>query len=218
MVVLGKGDMSIKVLGAGFGRTGTKSLKVALEILGFGPCYHMYEVTRDQVNIWKEAIDGEQINWSDLFKKYQSAVDWPTISFTYQLLKEYPHAKVILTLRDPEDWFESASSTIFAAMVIADKNPNIIGRQITDMARHLILENVFSGRYDDKEYCIEVYNQHVQQIVGLVPPDKLLKYHISDGWQPLCEFLSVPVPCNTFPKENDREKFPSLIQEWVKQS
>ena len=196
--------MSIKVLGAGFGRTGTNSLKIALEILGFGPCYHMYEVAPSHINIWNEAIDGKKVNWQGLFEGYHSAVDWPTISFLPQLLKEYPNAKVILTLRDPEDWFESASSTIFKVMIKK-------GREITAMARRLILENVFSGQFANKDHCIDVYNQHVRNVVALVPPDKLLSYNVSEGWQPLCEFLGVPIPSNEFPKTNDRAGFISMM-------
>ena len=106
--------MSVRILGAGFGRTGTNSLKDALELLGFGPCYHMYEVAKNpsHVNIWNRAIDEKEVDWQDLFKEYQSAVDWPTVSFLPELLHEYPHAKVVLTLRDPEQWFETASNTI----------------------------------------------------------------------------------------------------------
>ena len=208
--------MPIKVLGAGFGRTGTNSLKLALEMLGFGPCYHMYEVSSGDIDIWNEAIDGKNVNWQVLFKEYQSAVDWPAISFLPQLLREYPDAKVILTTRDPEDWFESASNTIFKAMVLGDKIPHKVGRKKNEMARRLILDDVFSGRYADKDYCIDVYNQHVRDIAKLVPSDNLLNFRVSDGWQHLCEFLEVPVPCDDFPKTNDRNSFRSAMSYWVK--
>jgi len=212
--------MSVRILGAGFGRTGTNSLKEALEILGFGPCYHMHEVAKNpcHVSIWNRAIDEKEVDWQDLFKGYQSAVDWPTISFLPKLLHQYPHAKVVLTLRDPEQWFESASNTIFEAMALGEKNPDITGRNRTKMSRRLILEKTFSGRYAEKEYCIKIYNQHIQDVISLVPSDKLLHYRISDGWKPLCDFLNVSVPSDHFPKTNDRKSFLSTKPQWAKKA
>ena len=210
--------MSIKILGAGFGRTGTNSLKVALEILGLGPCYHMFETGKNPVHIhiWNKAICGEAVDWNKLYSGYQSAVDWPTISFIPQLLEAFPRAKVILTRRDSEEWYESARNTIFEAMLSGDKNPDLEGRARTKMSRKLIIENTFSGRYDDKKHCIEVYDRHIQNIRELVNPNDLLEYNINDGWEVLCDFLNVPVPINSFPSTNDRKSFLAMRPEWAK--
>ena len=212
--------MSIKIIGAGFGRTGTNSLKLALEILGFGPCYHMFEVGKnpEHVNVWNNANNGKKVNWRKLYVGYQSAVDWPTVSFLPQLLQEYPDAKTILTLRDPEEWFESARTTIFEAMISGDRNPDLEGRSRTKMSRQLILEKTFSGRYTEKDYCIEIYNKHIQNVRELVSPDNLLEYNISDGWESLCEFLMVSTPESSFPNTNDRQSFLAAKPEWAKLS
>jgi len=210
--------MTIKVLGAGFGRTGTNSLKIAIEILGFGPCYHMHEVRNnpEHVDIWDRAINGEQVNWHELYDNYSSAVDWPTVSFLPQLLQEYPQAKVILTLRDAEEWYISARDTIFEAMTLGDKNPDLNGRMRTKMSRKLILENTFSALYDDKDYCINIYNRHIHNTRKLVSPSSLLEYHITDGWEPLCDFLDLPVPVTSFPKTNDRHSFLATKPDWAR--
>jgi hypothetical protein len=95
--------MTLKVIGAGFGRTGTSSLKQALEDLGFGPCHHMTEVIAhpQQVPVWEAAMNGEPVEWEDVFHAYQSAVDWPSAAFYEPLMERYPDARVILTVRDP---------------------------------------------------------------------------------------------------------------------
>ena len=108
--------MSLKVIGAGFGRTGTKSLKQALEDLGFGPCYHMVEAFAhpEHVPVWEAAAQGEPVEWEDIFRGYQSAVDWPAAAFYAQLMARYPDARVILTVRDPDRWYESVLNTLYA--------------------------------------------------------------------------------------------------------
>ncbi|HJW40481.1 MAG TPA: sulfotransferase, partial [Rhizomicrobium sp.] len=115
--------MSLKVIGAGFGRTGTRSLKEALEMLGFGPCHHMVEVFMhpEQVPLWDRAALGEMKNWEEIFAAYNSSCDWPSCSFYKELADFYPDAKVILTLRDPKSWFKSVSSTIMPAMKKAEE-------------------------------------------------------------------------------------------------
>lgn len=209
--------MTIKILGGGFGRTGTNSLKNALEILGEGPCYHMYEVGKniEHVDLWNTAFEKNNCDWKYLFNEYKAAVDWPTVSYLPQLLDEFPDAKVIITTRNPNDWYESASKTIFKAMEVGYKNPDPEGRRRTEMSKRLILDTVFSGRYKDKEHCIDVYNKHIQTIEKLVPIKRLLKFNITEGWNPLCQFLEVPVPNEPFPKTNDRSSFLSRKPEWA---
>src|SRR5262245_50709202 len=105
----------LRVIGAGFGRTGTLSLKAALEQLGFNPCYHMVEVLShpDHIARWRAIGEGQAAEWEALFAGYQAAVDVPASEYYAQLMQAYPEAKVVLTVRDPEQWYESASSTIF---------------------------------------------------------------------------------------------------------
>ena len=114
----------LEIIGAGFGRTGTHSLAVALETLGFGPCYHMLELGRnpDHASIWMNAIDGKTIDWPVFFQSYKSTVEWPVVAFLPQILREFPKAKVILTHRNPEEWFETANATIFEALELSAYN------------------------------------------------------------------------------------------------
>ncbi len=204
--------MGLKVLGAGFGRTGTHSLQLALNTLGFGPCYHMFEVAKNPGHnkIWLEAIEGKPVNWQELFKGYQSAVDWPAAAFVPQLLDVFPDARIILTLRDPEDWYQSISKTIFSSLAIEGKVRGMVNSSRKNMASQLF-KRVFSGRYQDKEHILEVFGQHPGKVEEWVPRESLLKYRVTEGWQPLCEFLGVPIPDQAFPRSNDRQNFQSPL-------
>lgn len=201
--------MTIQILGAGLGRTGTFSLKIALEELGFGPCHHMSEVgeNAEHVALWNKVEERGDVDWSKLYKGYNSAVDWPTVSFLPQLLLEYPQAKVVLTLRDPEEWYESARDTIFKLSVLGELASHIEEKQRADLSSRLILEKFFSNRFDEKDFCVETYIQHTQKVRDMVEPGSLLEYYVTDGWKPLCDFLEVPVPETSFPNTNSRKSF-----------
>ena len=201
--------MTLQVIGAGFGRTGTSSLKTALEFLGFGPCYHMFEVANEpyHVDLWNQANKGEDINWQKLFEEYRSAVDWPVCAFLEELIDIYPAAKVILTYRDPSEWYESACATIFNFMEIGMRHPDPEARKQIEMIRQLILDGVFAGKYKNRDYAIYIYNKHIEKIDKLVPAERLLKYKVTQGWEPLCHFLDVPIPSVPFPWLNDRRSF-----------
>ena len=203
--------MGLEVLGAGFGRTGTHSLQLALNTLGFGPCYHMFKVAKNPGHneIWLEAMAGKTVDWKELFKAYHSAVDWPAANFVPQLLDVFPDVKIILTIRDPEDWYQSISKTVFPALEIEEKLQSILKSSQQNMVSQLILNSVFSGKYKDKEYVLEVYNEHLKKVEEWVPAGSLLKYKITEGWQPLCGFLGTPVPDQPFPSSNDRQSFQS---------
>jgi len=200
--------MTLSVIGAGFGRTGTLSLKHALEAIGLGPCYHMVEVFKnpDAPNWWYEAaLDPAHADWERIFKGYNSTVDWPNATFYKELAAAYPAAKVILTERDPDDWFESTQATIFAEREGMDPNapfPRMIGKVIFEL---------FDGRMHDKDHLISVYNAHNAEVRTVIPADRLLVYHVADGWAPLCDFLGVPVPEGETPNVNSREEFGSHI-------
>ncbi len=206
--------MSIQVIGAGFGRTGTASLKGALEDLGFDRCYHMKEVFPhpEHIPLWQAAAEGKPVDWDRLFEGYQATVDWPGCTFYRELMAHYPDAKVLLNVRDPEAWYKSATDTIFR-MSKMDFPINLVPlfvprlRRFIRMARTLIWKNTFDNRFGDKAYAISVFNDHIAEVKRTVPEGKLLVYEVKEGWEPLCAFLNVPVPDKPFPRLNDSAAF-----------
>lgn len=211
--------MPLEVIGAGLGRTGTMSLKVALERLGFGPCYHMTEVFRnpDHVPLWRAATRGERVDWERVFGGYRSAVDYPEASFYREIMERYPEALVILTVRDPERWYGSARQTIYLGSEFFDSPfvrllsrvvpPLRNVRSAVGMAEDLIWRRDFGGRFEDREFAMEVFRRHNEGVREHVPPERLLVYSVSEGWGPLCDFLGVPVPDEPFPRLNDAAAF-----------
>ena len=209
--------MPLKVIGAGLGRTGTLSLKAALEELGFGNCYHMVEVLKNLQDalVWDSAAKGESVDWDALFQGYQATVDWPACNFYEELMKQYPDAKVILTVRDPERWYESARQTIFFVRNAFPRWTAPLIPRMRDFRRmldRLVWDGMFHGRFEDKPYAIGVFNRHNDQVRRVTPPERLLVYEINEGWGPLCSFLEVPIPeGKLFPHLNDAEEFRSRI-------
>ena len=213
--------MSLKVIGAGFGRTGTLSLKLALEELGLGPCYHMIEVNahREHDALWLALARSEASDWRPMLQGYASTVDWPTTYVWKELAAANPQAKIILTLRDPDAWYASAAATIFARMIEFEtlraealrSDPGAIDearRRHMEMINTLIVENTFGGSLD-KDNAIAVFNAHNEEVRRSVPREKLLVYESGDGWEPLCAFLDMPVPSAPYPKVNTTEDFAS---------
>lgn len=201
----------LHVIGAGFGRTGTYSLKIALEQLGFGPAYHMSEVFEhpEDIPVWQAAGEGKPVDWERLFEGYQSAVDWPASAFYRELMDLYPEAKVILTVRDGERWHESGLNTIFPG----DRHDSEEGdsperRAHRQMVQTIMWDGIFDGRARDREHAVEVFNRHIRTVREQVPPDRLLVFDVKEGWEPLCAFLGVPVPQGEeFPRLNDTAAF-----------
>lgn len=194
--------MTLSVIGAGYGRTGTLSLKLALEQLGFGPCYHMLELIKNPAapGLWEAAADGAP-DWPTIFEGYNSTVDWPNATFYAELAEAYPDAKVILTERDPEAWFASTQATIFANDIDpASDNPffRMVGK---------VVNRLFDWRMHDKNHLISIYEAHNARVRQVIPAERLLVYEVSQGWGPLCAFLGVAVPDGPMPKVNDREAF-----------
>jgi hypothetical protein len=202
-------DGGLKIIGAGFGRTGTLSLKHALESLGFGPCYHMSELfERPHVDEqWDAIVEGEPADWHMIFKGYQATVDWPACAYYKELMQVYPDAKVLLSVRDPEKWYESVASTIYR---VSYQNPDFNPTRSTHrhLVSGLIWQKTFDNRFEDKDYAIGVFLRHNEEVKRYVPAEKLLVYNVKEGWEPLCAFLGVAVPAGrAFPHDNDRASF-----------
>ncbi|MET0158892.1 MAG: sulfotransferase family protein [Acidimicrobiales bacterium] len=194
--------MTIRVVGAGLGRTGTTSLKAALEQLLGGPCHHMFEVAfnPEQVPMWTAAARGEPVDWDEVLDGYRSIVDWPGVSFWRELTDHYPDALVLLSVRDPDAWYESARSTIFVSM-LEDAKPD---DPWTTFIRTLF-GNRFTLDLDDKAATLAAFEAHYAAVRATVPTDRLLEWTVADGWGPLCAALDVPVPDDPFPRLNTRD-------------
>ena len=211
--------MSLNVIGAGFGRTGTHSLAEALEVLGVGPCYTIHEVQRNPGHgrLWAAALDGDPPDWEELFQSYQAAVEWPVVYFFPQLLDGFPQAKVILTLRDPESWYRSAAATIFPGLDAGRHNPNPRRARRGALMRRLILEETFHNRFREKDNAIRVYLEHIEQVRRLTPPGRLLEFDVLEGWPKLAAFLNRPIPEAPFPHRNDRASMLASAPDWYKE-
>ena len=198
----------LKVVGAGVGRTGTHSLKIALEQLLGGTCHHMVEVFAhpDEVPVWTDAIDGKSIDWPALMQGYRAQVDWPGGSFWPELSAANPDALVLLSTRDPDAWFTSCSNTIFAGL-----------RQMVDggdqwMAAMLrLFKERFSDQIQDRDAMVAAYEKHNDAVRAAIPEERLLEWTPSDGWEPICERLGVPVPSEPFPVTNTTKEFREMM-------
>jgi hypothetical protein len=206
----------LEVFGAGFGRTGTLSLRTALERLGFEPCHHMLHLfdDPDALPLWRAAARGESVDWAQAYKGYRSSVDWPGAAFWREITEAFPAAKVILTVRDPESWYASAASSIHAAAVAPlpeDVDP--VFAEVRQMSMDVVWNGVFDGRFTDKEYAIGVFEEHIAAVRREIDPGRLLVFEVREGWEPLCAFLGVPVPDEPFPRSNDQAAFAQLLEE-----
>lgn len=196
--------MPLDVIGAGLGRTGTTSLKLALEHLGIARCHHMTEVFHhpETAGLWEAAAEGKPVDWEALLAGYRAAVDWPACHFYRDLARIYPNAKVILTVRDPESWFRSTQATIFGFADVAE----VAKRPMGGFMLKAILPT-FDGRVHDREHAIAVYERHNAEVRRAIAPERLLVYDVAQGWEPLCRFLGVPIPSESFPHANTTEDF-----------
>ena len=216
--------MTLKVIGAGLGRTGTRSTQLALNQLGF-PCYHMSEVisnkdNKSHLDFWRKVANsppGTPLDWELVFANYTATVDFPACSVWRELAAAYPEAKVLLTLhpQGPDSWFESAIDTIYFTenawqfRVLELLTP--FGRKFGDMSHKLIWGRTLNGVMGDKAKAVARYNAYVGEVKAAVPPDKLLVFKVTDGWEPLCAFLGVAAPDTKFPNVNDRAEFKKHI-------
>jgi hypothetical protein len=211
--------LSIKLIGAGMPRTGTLTQKVALEMLGFEPCYHWVNVLADldQVEVWERALDGEEI-WSEVFAGFKATVDWPGGYFWERLLAAYPDAKVLLSVRDPAAWEKSFRETIWS-MGHGESLIHLLSsaRALVDprWRRYVALvdrmfwsgQGSFASGHETPEQLIAGFRAHNEAVKATVPPERLLVWEVREGWGPLCAFLGVPEPDQPLPHVNDRETF-----------
>ncbi len=193
--------MTLKVIGAGFGRTGTESLKRALETLGLGPTHHMYEVMDSPVQRerWNSFASTGKVSWSELFEGFTSAVDWPSAAFWRQTMDFFPDAKVVLSHRPAEEWWNSFSTTIRTALTT--------GKDVGGLGHKVITEGVFGGNVDDKDHVIGIYKASLEEVRRTVPANRLIDLPLGSGWEPLCTGLGVAVPNEPYPYGNSQSQF-----------
>jgi hypothetical protein len=197
--------VTLRVVGAGLGRTGTLSLKVALERLLGAPCYHMAEVFAhpEHAPIWTAAARGEPVDWRGLFRGYVAAVDWPVASFWPEVSAAFPEAIILHSVRDPAGWWKSASGTIFPA-----------SRQAVGEWRTMV-DEMFARRFtsalDDEAACVAAFERHNADVRARAPKNRLVEWRATDGWEPLCAALGVAVPGEPFPRTNTSEEFAARV-------
>lgn len=199
--------MTVRIVGAGLGRTGTTSLKAALERLLGGPCHHMMELFThpEQIPAWHAAARGEMPDWKKLLASYRATVDWPSAAYWPEISAAFPDAVILLSVRDPESWWKSASNTIFQAIPQA---PNAEWRAMVEA----MMASRFTPKLDDKDACIAAYERWYADARARIPKHRLLEWRAKDGWAPICERLGIAVPDEPFPHANKTEDFQAMVR------
>lgn len=199
--------MSLRVVGAGVGRTGTASLQSALATLLGEPCYHMREVFSrpEHVGTWHAAARGDAVDWPALLSGYAAAVDWPASAYWRELSAAFPDALVLLSVREPERWWDSADETIFPTIRDRGAMPEAM-LPWHDMVMEM-LRSRFTDALDDRAACLAAFERHNEDVRAAVPAERLLEWTASDGWGPICQALGLPVPATPFPRTNTREEW-----------
>ena len=194
--------MALKIVGSGLGRTGTKSMQTALNMLGFGPCHHMVEVFAhpESVPLWIEAGHGRP-DWDKIFADYRSMVDYPGAYYWRSLATHFSDAKVLHTVRDPDKWFDSTQATIFAPGSPVTQDDGPLAAFFQSFTKD------FRPHMHDRAYMIDYFRRHTEDVKRTIAPERLLVYEVGQGWAPLCKFLGVPVPDAPYPSENSRAEF-----------
>ncbi len=222
--------MAIKIIGAGFPRTGTSTLKKALEMLGMDECYHMKNLITDpfKLNYWNDLKRGKDTDWGVLFEGFQAIVDIPGYLYYQKLMEQYPDAKVILSKRPFEKWYASVEATVYPAVYLSfGKKLNILRKAIfsrrlraaikcIQMVEETFFDGQFEGQFKNKEKAEAIFNAHIESVKAYVPEERLLVYEVTQGWEPLCEFLGVPVPEEELPHLNKKENFQTMLKELIK--
>lgn len=204
------GVMALEIIGSGFGRTGTRSLKEALETLGYAPCHHMEEVFENppQVAHWRAIAAGQPVDWKEIFAGYHAQIDWPGAHVWRETAATFPKAKVIHSVRPDDKWWASFSRTIAKLMTHYKNIP--LPPHIHDMmvaAEKLIAEDTFAGHITDRDVALAAYHRREQKVRAAIPAARLLVFDVAQGWDPLCAFLGKPVPNTPFPNRNHQDDF-----------
>jgi sulfotransferase family protein len=207
----------MKVIGAGFGRMGTMSLKAGLEQVGYGPCLHMVDVigNPDLLPPWKAAAEGKDVDWNAALEGWESTIDWPACTFWREHHETWPDIPVLLNTRDREAWYKSCLNSIHEAKEAAlrgeltpSEDSNAVNPETIGMINKLIWQGTFEGNFMDKEFAFKKLDEHYDAVRATVPKDQLLEYDCTkEGWEPLCAFLGVDVPDEPFPHLNDTKSF-----------
>ncbi|MDX1779988.1 MAG: sulfotransferase [Thalassovita sp.] len=206
--------MTLKIIGSGFGRTGTRSLKEALEILGFGPCHHMEEVLANppQVAHWQAVCDGLSPDWDKVFKGYQSQIDWPGAHVWQDLAGAFPGAKIIHSMRPDDSWWNSFSGTIGKLLTIyrdMPLPPHV--HEMMEVAEDIVGHRTFGGRWAERDAALAAYHHRAEEVTATLPADRLLVFDVAQGWDPLCDFLGAAVPEVPFPHRNVKSEFWDVV-------
>ena len=221
--------MPIKIIGAGFPRTGTNTLKQALEQLGYSKTYHFKEMIAKPTDLqyWLTLEETGSTNWDELYEGYEASVDLPAYPWYLEHMEKYPEAKVILTVRPFDKWYDSLYNTIYKAgpQTLPEKlamiskllfNPGVRKMvKCVKFAKRRIFEVELQGKFEDKAFAEKVFNDHIAKVKATVPAEKLLVYDVRDGWAPLCKFLGVPEPKEALPHLNKKENFKTMLAEMM---
>ncbi|MFE9280451.1 sulfotransferase family protein [Nocardiopsis alba] len=215
----------VDVIGAGFPRTGTTSMKAALERLGLGPCHHMSEVLESSslADRWAAiaSTPAGEVDWVRLMEGWRSGVDWPLSFFWRELADAFPDTRILLTVRDPYRWYASMHATIFEAIRESVRAPDdqLLPEELTTILP--LLDRMWNahfgvgpGEVPDEATAVAAFERHTARVRAEVPADRLLVYRVGQGWEPLCAFLGVDVPDEPFPRLNDTEAMLAKQEEW----
>jgi hypothetical protein len=201
--------MTLRVVGAGLGRTGTHSLKLALEQLLGGPCYHMSELIdrEDDTAVWAAATRGEDVDWVGFLSGFEATVDWPACAFWEPIARAHPDSIVLLSMREsPEAWWKSVERTIVQALQrpVPDDDEAWTERRRMVIA---MVESTFTPDWRDRDAALAAYDRHNERVRAAVPADRLVEYRAGDGWEPLCTALGLEIPEAPFPHTNTTADF-----------
>jgi Sulfotransferase domain len=195
--------LPLDVIGVGLGRTGTTSLAAALERLGFGPCYKDEALWVD-APWWRDAIEGAHLDWDEVLGSFRSIVDWPAALVWRRLVTHFPEARVVLTVRDPDVWYDSMVQVLEPLLAAGSQSDRPELASACSIWYRLIIEELFEGQFSDRAHATRVFRGHVAAVKDGVAPGRLLVQDCRDGWAPLCHFLETPVPPEPFPQRNSR--------------
>jgi len=207
----------MKVIGVGFGRSGTMSIKHALEELGAGPCFHMIDLIRnpEMVEPWHDAAVKGEKDWDAMLDGYQATIDWPGCSFWEELIELYPDAKVLLNYRDFDGFYKSCKNTIYAIReagqkgeLSPDANRPPPSPMLMQVIGELIWKKDFQGKFEDEQWMRQMYEDRIETIKERVPAERLTTFELGvDGWQTIADMLGVEAPEGEFPHLHDTDEF-----------